>query len=461
MPISLTKITDEQADEIRMIEENHFTDLKSVEVKPSVLSNHISAFANADGGDLYIGITDKERDWVGFINTEAANAHLQVFEGLFPLGTNFQYEFWECTKYSGIVLHIQIGKAQHIIKASNGIPYLRRGAQSIALTDPDKVRHLEMAKGIASFETELLDISKEVITKSEVTENFIKLVVPTTTAERWLKKQNLLRDVKPSVAGTLIFADEPQAVLSKHCGIHIYRYKTRELEGHRDLLAEDPLTVEGCLYSQIKEAVRITTEITEQIPKFDGDKFESIKYPQETLHEILANAVLHRDYSIKDDIHIRIFDDRVEVQSPGRLPANITPKNILDQRFARNGVIVRILNKFPNPPNKDVGEGLNTAFVKMEELGLKSPVITELENGVLVIIKHELLASPEDIIFQYLQKNPSIQTSKAREITHIKSDYLMRKVFKRLSDANKIMLLPGTKTKTRGWKINPDVYKNI
>jgi ATP-dependent DNA helicase RecG len=76
----------------------------------------------------------------------------------------------------------------------------------------------------------------------------------------------------------------------------------------------------------------------------------------------LTNAVIHRDYGIADDIHIRIFDNRVEIESPGRLPAHITPANILDERYSRNGAVVRYINKFPDAPNKDVGEGLNTAF---------------------------------------------------------------------------------------------------
>jgi ATP-dependent DNA helicase RecG len=65
-------------------------------------------------------------------------------------------------------------------------------------------------------------------------------------------------------------------------------------------------------------------------------------------------------------VHIRIFDNRIDVESPGRLPAHITPENILKERFARNPTLVRLINKFPNPPNKDVGEGLNTAFAAME-----------------------------------------------------------------------------------------------
>ena len=58
-----------------------------------------------------------------------------------------------------------------------------------------------------------------------------------------------------------------------------------------------------------------------------------IEYPIETLHEITTNAVLHRDYSVADDIHIRIFDNRIEVESPGRLPGHVTQENILDERF--------------------------------------------------------------------------------------------------------------------------------
>lgn len=297
-----------------------------------------------------------------------------------------------------------------------------------------------------------MNVSKEVITESNVTLEFIKEVVPTTTPEGWLKKQNLIIDDRPTVAGLLIFAEEPQSCIPKHCGIKVYRYKTREIEGFRDGLAETPITVEGDLYTQIHEAVRITKEITESIPILGDEGMENIQYPHETLHEILTNAVLHRDYSIKDDIHVRIFDNRVEVQSPGRLPANITTKNILEERFARNGAIVRILNKFPNPPNKDVGEGLNTAFAKMKDLGLKAPLIKELDNAVLVIIKHELLASPEQTILEYLDKYGTIKNATAREIAHIKTDFRMKGIFNRMEKAGEIEKVPGTRTSSTAWQ---------
>lgn len=172
----------------------------------------------------------------------------------------------------------------------------------------------------------------------------------------------------------------------------------------------------------------------------------TIEYPQEALHEIITNALIHRDYSIADDVHIRIFDNRIEVQSPGRLPAHVTPQNILEERFARNGATVRILNKFPNPPNQDVGEGLNTAFRAMNKLGLREPKIFEQDNCVLVVIRHESLASPQEAIMDYLQDHMEINNKRAREITHITADYRVKNVFGKMVQSGLIEQVPGSKT---------------
>lgn len=147
------------------------------------------------------------------------------------------------------------------------------------------------------------------------------------------------------------------------------------------------MTIEGPAYDVIREAVRTAVGTVQGIRVLGSTGFEEISYPEVTLHEIITNAVLHRDYSISDDIHVRIFDNRVEVESPGGLPAHLTPENILTQRFARNGNIVRWISKFPDPPNKDVGEGLNTAFAAMRNLKLKAPEVENKVSSVLVRIR--------------------------------------------------------------------------
>ena len=107
---------------------------------------------------------------------------------------------------------------------------------------------LEYAKGLAKFEEEATNIAPALIVNSEVTSDFIKRVVPSAKAGDWLRKQALICAGKPTVAGVLLFCDEPQAQLPKHCGIKLYRYKTSETEGRREALDGMPETVEGCLY---------------------------------------------------------------------------------------------------------------------------------------------------------------------------------------------------------------------
>ncbi|HEY9802433.1 MAG TPA: ATP-binding protein [Leptolyngbyaceae cyanobacterium] len=458
MSILVEKISSKHFNEILSFEESHFLDLKSIDIKPAKLSRSISAFANASGGELYIGIDEvetegiKKRIWRGFTDQEAANGHLQLFDELFPLGQYYNYTFLCCDDAIGFVLQVNINKTREIVKASDNIPYLRRGAQSLPQNTEEKLARLKLDKGVDSFEIATVNADIEVITNSDPIIKFMLCVIPSAEPEKWLKKQQLIMNGKPTVGGVLLFAEEPQALLPKRCGIKVYRYKTTDTEGRRENLAFDPITIEGCLYDQIIAAVNKTKEIVEEIPKLEGGKLKNIKYPDEVLHEIITNAVLHRDYSILKDVQIRIFDNRVEVESPGRLPGHITINNILNEQLARNGVIVRLINKFPEAPNKDVGEGLNTAFQAMTRLRLKVPIISETENSVLVCIRHEPLASVESAIMEYLYSHETITNKIARNIANVSSESTIKAAFHRLRKQGLIELVPGTKTVTSAWR---------
>jgi ATP-dependent DNA helicase RecG len=447
--IASSTITPEQVDRILNLEEGHFGDLKRIEVAPSKLSESIAAFANADGGELYIGIAETKtggesvRSWRGFASEEAANGHLQAFEGIFPLGQDFTYQFLCAEGQQGVVLRVEIQKTADIKASTAGKVYVRRGAQNLPVPDGEPLERLKRNKGITSFENATVDGPLDAVTDSYAVTEFMVEVVPTTEPEPWLRKQLLIVDDKPTVAGVLLFSDEPQALLPKRSAIKVYRYKTTDPQGTRETLAFDPLTIEGNLYSQIRETVDTTVRIIEEVTHLGPSGFESVEYPLEALHEILTNAVLHRDYSLADDVHVRVFDNRVEVESPGRLPAHVTVENILDERFARNGKLVRLINKFPDPPNKDVGEGLNTAFAAMKKLQLKDPLITELENSVVVNIRHESLASPEEIVMEYLENNDEITNSIVRQLTGIGSENRVKRVFEKLMGAKEIERVPG------------------
>jgi ATP-dependent DNA helicase RecG len=407
---------------------------------------------------VFIGIGEekqgniKTRQWVGFADMESANAHIQILDGMAKLGTHYQASFLSSEKYPGLVLHLTIFKTLDILKATDGSIFVRRNAQNLRVDGQEGLDRLKLDKGISTFEDEAVNVDPVTITNSKAIIEFVLNVVPSSEPEDWTASQFLISSGKPTVAGVLLYSDTPQAALPKRSAIKIFRYKTRDEEGTRETLAFEPVTVEGNIYDLIKESVLGTKKLVEGIKRLGVKGLEDVTYPHETLHEIVTNAVLHRDYSIVADIQIRIFDNRIEVESPGKLPGHVTISNILREQSARNPKIVRLINKFPNPPNKDVGEGLNTAFEAMKKLRLKEPEIEERENSIVVYIGHSPLASPEDTVMDYLASHKEITNSIGRDLTGIRSENTMKEVFLRLKRRYLIEPVPGKRGNASAWQ---------
>jgi ATP-dependent DNA helicase RecG len=442
--MELVDVDGEQVDRLFARQESHFLDFKSAKVSPAKLTKSLAAFCNADGGDLYVGVDETAGGfvWNGFGDQEDANGHLQAFEQVSPFGEDIDGEFLRLPGTPGLVLHINARKSRFVRKATDGKVYKRVSARNAPVETDEALTALRRQKGLESFEDETLSIPLADVTNSEPILEYLLEVVPTAEPDIYLRGQYLVHGDRPTVAATLLFAELPQAALPKRCGIKIYRYSSEE--SSRDRLVQDPITVEGHLYSQVYEAVDRTLDLISQAAFLDADGLRTVAYPRETLHEIITNAVLHRDYSVTDDVHVRIYENRVEVESPGRLPGHITPDNILDQRLSRNPNLVRHLNRFKNPPNKDVGEGLDTAFEFMRKLNLKFPRIIERAHSVLVEVRHESLASPAQQVVGYLKSNPRIKNETARRLTGIDTESKMKKVFERLIEAGEIEHAPGT-----------------
>ena len=455
--IDVLEIAGTEREHLLVMEEGHFADLKAVEITPKKLAKTISAFANAAGGELYVGIGEAEfsgtkvRHWRGFKDQEAANGHLQSLEALFPLGAEFSYEFLRAPGSIGLMLHISVQRTPQIARAHDKKVYVRRGAQNLEVRGTEALERLRLDKGIVSFERQPVAVDLDTVSRSETLREFVRQVVPALAPLTFLRKQSLVVNGKPAVASVLLFADEPQAALPKRSGIKLFRYKTTG-HGSRETLASDPKSVEGPLHRLIKEAVRETVATVEGIQKLGPSGLEPVKYPLDTLHEIVTNAVLHRDYSIAADVQIRVYDNRVEIESPGLLPGHVTTRNILEEQFARNATIVRLINKFPEPPNKDVGEGLKTAFNAMKRLRLRPPVIEETNSSVLVTIAHESLASPEESVMDYLKNHATVTNRIARELTRITSENSMKEVFYRLNRAGQIERVAGRRGAAAAWQ---------
>jgi ATP-dependent DNA helicase RecG len=153
-------ITTEEALELSKKSEDHFFDRKSSSVSGKMLQKIVVALANADGGEVLVGIAD-DRDepdpanrWNGFRNIEALNGLLQAIFTLNP-SIDLHYEVLT-SKFPGYVLRVQIEKSSQVHKTSDGTVYVRNGAQSLPLSDPQRIVELTFAKGASSFEDKVL-----------------------------------------------------------------------------------------------------------------------------------------------------------------------------------------------------------------------------------------------------------------------------------------------------------------
>jgi len=452
----LTRVIDrEEALALINGEEGHFFDKKSARLSGEKFQKILVAFANADGGDVVLGIEDDKVDpdpikrWIGLDTMEDYNGILQSLHSIVPQ-VPASLEFLASKDLSGYILFIKVDKSSQLHQTASRDVYLRKGAQSLPVKDPEHLIALKFAKGMASFEDVVVpSVPLELVVESDEMNSFLSGLANKKLDGLTLAVNENLLDLKswdPKVSGLVLFSPNPSSSSPNRAGVRITRYETREDDPERDHLGDSYL-FEAPAYQLIHMVVEKITSIMSDMSIWTVDGLQKMSYPPEAIWEIVVNAIIHRDYSLSDDVQIHIYDNRIEVHSPGKLPGFVTVDNILDVRHSRNKQIVRTLSRYKNPPNKDMGEGLNTAFQKMKEWKLKAPIISEGKNSVIVTIGHTPLAKPEELVLEFLEKNSSITNKQGREITGIKSENAMKNVFYSLRDDNRILMIPkGNKT---------------
>ena len=454
------EISPEEALALVEREESHFFDKKAAGVSGKQVQKIAVALANADGGEFLIGVADDkdapapEKRWQGASNIEGLNSHLQSLFDIQP-NLDLRYEFLKCHEQGGYVLRVIIEKSSQVHKTADQTVYVRYGAQSLPLKDPEKITELSFAKGASSFEDQLLlKFPPEQIVEAKELQSFLADYSPKTDPLDFVINQNLLdyKTWEPRVVSALLFHAAPNAVVPRKCSVKITRYETKEDDPEREHLAQQE-TIEGPLYPLIHRTVRSVEEIMSAVKVWTADGLKKLSFPPEAIWEVIVNAVIHRDYSVSDDIQILIFDNRIEILSPGRLPGYVNVQNILDARYSRNPKIVRTLNRYKDAPNKDLGEGLNTTFQKMKEWGLKNPEIFEEGNYVKVVLPHVPLAAPSEAILEFLKKNDRITNQQARELTGIKSENLVKIEFYKLKDGGLLERVPKLSGPKSAWRL--------
>lgn len=236
-----------------------------------------------------------------------------------------------------------------------------------------------MLSDINDIETDLINDYKSIMDISELSN------------EEVLKARNLIIDGKLTNAGVLLFGKNPSKFLPQ-ARLRVIKYSGMHQKVGTEINIIKEKTFDGAIPNIIRAAREFINTQLREFQYLDKDgKFKIMpEYPEFSWFEGIVNALTHRNYSIRGEhIKVLIFDDRLEILSPGLLPNIVTIENILNQRYSRNPRIARILCEFGWV--KEMNEGVKRIYSEMEKLFLKKPKYSEPNSNVLLILENNVL----------------------------------------------------------------------
>lgn len=382
--------------------ENKYFDRKSGKIKPSDLSNLISAFANAEGGTIVIGISDKSKKIEGLnqFGEEKINNFISSPKEYCKPMPSFEEEFLEVVDHNGdinriLLIHIKASIDQ-IIYTKNDSAYLRI-ADKTKEVKGENLRNLEFSKSTRHYENEcnmdakVSDLDEELIQKYKYYLDAEDLSTEQVLSARgFIKKVN--GEERLTNAAVLLFAKNILQFYP-NCRIRFIRYEgNTEQTGTRMNVIKDK-NIEYPILRIIDEALEF---IGHQLREFtalnkETGKFQTVpEYPEFAWQEGIINAVTHREYGLSGAyIKVSMFDDRLEIQSPGRLPYLVTVDNIRETRYSRNPSIARVLTSFGWV--RELNEGVKRIYSEMEEFFLEDPIYSEDEQTVKLVLKNNIV----------------------------------------------------------------------
>ena len=370
--------------------EGQYFDRKSARKDVNEIARHICAFANASGGKLVIGIED-DGEITGFTRDgahpvegfeQAAITDCEPVPEVVPTVVPVANSHGE--RDAILVLDVRASTDRVIARRKDREVFLRQGDKSVRL-QRDQVTALEYDKHQRNFEDEVVDRSSLDDLDPEVMARY-KAELGTTAPNDWvLRSRGFLVDGHLTSAGVLLFCDNPTRFIP--CArVRVLRYDGSKMRtGSRLNIVKDrafdgpiPKVVEGAkefIASQLREF---------QFLGADG-RFKVIpEYPEFAWFEGLVNAITHRNYGLSGDyIRVSMYDDRMEIHSPGKLPNIVTLENMRYTRYSRNPKIARTLVEFGWV--RELNEGVNRIYDEMQQVFLNEPRFSEPNDAAVLL----------------------------------------------------------------------------
>lgn len=370
--------------------EDQWFDRKSARVKPRQLADVLIGLANADGGVVAVGLRDGVVEGVASVGAAINDLRQTAMDFSVP-PVACATRLIACQRAQGQhdqLLIFDVRPSSYVVHANTrDEAYLRVGDETRKLTFAQR-QELQFDRGHDSYESRPLTVDIGDVDQ-ELVEHYVQATGSSDPA-RLLQARSLLDDGQLNVAGCLLFASRPQRWLPE-AFVRVLRYRgTQRGSGARQQLAADE-RFEGPIPTILTDARPRIAQLVPLRRALDrtGRFSDMPLVPEDAWLEGLVNAVVHRSYSLAGDhIRVEIFDDRIEIHSPGRFPGIVDltdPRHA--PRFARNPRIARVCADLRF--GQELGEGILRIYEEMRLAGLDEPLYTQTAASVRLQLSAE------------------------------------------------------------------------
>lgn len=362
------------------------------------------AFANADGGDLLIGVEDDgeitgvphgEEELARLLEAPRTHVHQDT---VLPL----QYAT-ALTVYSKEVLFFSVGKGSNgVFQLPDGRCVRRRGTSTVPATVRNLLFDQREARSRA-FDGEFVDGAKATDLDLSLLRGIADEYLRGITPEKYLQQTGLAEYVAGGLrlrrAALLLFAKDVR-VWHPRCQVRIIKVEGTSLGSGRDYNVTSDELVEGNILELLVKSWESLRPFLAYKTEFGPDtRFEQkYIYPEWACREALINSLTHRDYSMQDSVDVYIYDDRMDIKSPGPLLSTLTIEQLLRLKGAhesRNALVAKVLRE--NGYVRELGEGMKRIFQLMQESDLQIPDLQTDGAFFTVTLYHRSVFSPEQV----------------------------------------------------------------
>ncbi len=367
------------------------------------IAKTLVAFSNADGGELFVGIEDDNTVTGLKYKEDIITAILKAPEIYILKDTPVPLKRATIIDYNGLkVAYFSVEKgSKYVHLTSKGECFQRKDRESVP-TASELIRLNREETISREYDRQFVDLAAISDLDLELVQSVAKQISNNISPEKFLQYLELAEfdgnRLRLRRAALLLFAKHPTK-WHPRSQVRILRVKGIEEKTGEDFNLMELAEVSGnifLLYQNSWEALR--PHLTETRFSKDGVFKNQIIYPELACKEALINAITHRDYSLEGrGIEIKVFDDRLEILSPGKLLSSITIKDLEELKGVhqtRNTYTARVLREFGLI--RELGEGIRRMFDLMKSNELIPPKLESPNKSFIVSLFYKFIYNKEE-----------------------------------------------------------------